>query len=73
MTASTKLEAPLGTSLKSLIKGFVLRIRTTIYYEYDSPRDGSLGFKGYIPDNVRQVLKGANEQIKKALGNRNDY
>jgi hypothetical protein len=49
-----------------------LRIRTTIYYECDSPEDVLFGFKGYIPDSVRQVLKGAHEQINKVLDKRGD-
>jgi site-specific recombinase XerD len=53
MTASTKLEAPLGTSLKSLIKGFVLTKQT----EGKSPRTVE-----YYRDNLKRFLWYAEKQ-----------
>jgi site-specific recombinase XerD len=53
MTASTKLGAPLGTSLKSLIKGFVLTKQT----EGKSPRTVE-----YYRDNLKRFLWYAEKQ-----------
>jgi site-specific recombinase XerD len=53
MTASTKLEAPLGTSLKSLIRGFVLTKQT----EGKSPRTVE-----YYRDNLKRFIWYAEKQ-----------
>lgn len=54
MTISTKLEAPLGTSLKSLLKGFVLTKQT----EGKSPRTVE-----YYRDNLKRFIWYAEKQI----------
>jgi len=47
MVASTKLEAPLGISLRSLVRGFVL----TELIEVKSPR-----IVEYYQDNLRRLI-----------------